>query len=536
MKINGFYIFAFFTLLLCSIILFFYYEKSQQSAIHQAQLRTEDLLRNVKASKMFFKNKQQSKIREYHTNGLLKNDEFSPELYSCTYATKQINIFYNELRTNANLPIINISFAALDPKNIENRATIKERKLLNEFNKNTISSYKKIIEIKENKYLYYAKPIDRTKKSCLQCHGNPLNAPKIIIEKYGENQGFYSKEGEIRAFIKVIMPLNNYIKDAQKLFILIATSILLLLLLIFILTKSIVRKNKKTSKQLQKVINTLDDLIIVRSNIKIHAVNKSFLKFFGVKDSKSFSQKYSCENSIFIKGENFIDIDLNQNLTKIIEKINSTEKTKRIVQIRNKAEEIHTLSIKIDKLEENEDLYLIVLSDITKLQQRAEKFKKRANIDPLTGTFSRQKFNALYESEFARSIRYFNPLTVLFLDIDHFKEVNDTYGHDIGDLTLKEFSKIISTRTREYDIFARWGGEEFILMLPQTNINDGYKLAEKIRMSILSHKFEKLDNLTCSIGLSMLKKGDSKEEIIKRADSALYKAKNGGRNRTIIEI
>jgi diguanylate cyclase (GGDEF)-like protein len=80
------------------------------------------------------------------------------------------------------------------------------------------------------------------------------------------------------------------------------------------------------------------------------------------------------------------------------------------------------------------------------------------------------------------------------------------------------------------------GGEEFILMLPQTDVNDGYKLAEKIRKAIFTHNFEGINTLTCSIGLSMLNKGDNSEIIIKRADTALYKAKNGGRNRTIIEI
>lgn len=202
----------------------------------------------------------------------------------------------------------------------------------------------------------------------------------------------------------------------------------------------------------------------------------------------------------------------------------------------NHDDKIYTFSIKIDKLEDDENLYVIAFSDITKLQQRVDKFEKRANIDSLTEIFSRQKFDQLYQLEFARSIRYFNSLTVLFVDIDHFKEVNDTYGHDIGDLTLKAFTQIISKNIREYDIFARWGGEEFILMLPQTNVNDGYKLAEKIRLAIQAHTFENVEKVTCSIGLSMLNKGDSHQKLIKRADTALYKAKNGGRNRTIIEI
>jgi len=103
-------------------------------------------------------------------------------------------------------------------------------------------------------------------------------------------------------------------------------------------------------------------------------------------------------------------------------------------------------------------------------------------------------------------------------------------------MVLKSFAKLIASNIREFDVFARWGGEEFILMLPQTNINDGYKLAEKIRTSIASYQFEKIGHLTCSIGLSMLNKGDTRKILIKRADNALYKAKTTGRNKTIIEI
>jgi diguanylate cyclase (GGDEF)-like protein len=260
------------------------------------------------------------------------------------------------------------------------------------------------------------------------------------------------------------------------------------------------------------------------------------LKFFGIKNLTKFKKQTQCLSDHFIKEEGCLDIDLTNIDDKLIKKIKNTSQTKRVVKIANHKGIVHTLTIKIDNLEESEGLHVIVLSDITKLQMRAEKFEKRANIDALTEAYSRAKFDNLLHSEFSRSTRYLNPLTILFLDIDHFKQVNDTYGHDVGDMVLKTFAKIISSNIREFDVFARWGGEEFILMLPQTNINDGYKLAEKLRNSISSHRFDKINKITCSIGISMLNKGDTKKDLIKRADNALYKAKTNGRNRTIIEI
>ena len=519
-----------------SIVLFFYYEKSQESAILQAQLEAEDLLRNIKATKMFYNEKSIAKFRTLYKNVNLNEKKISPELYSCTYATKQINTYYNELRANKNLPTIDISYVAKNPKNINNQPFGEESKLLNDFNKGTLASYKKIIDTKKGKYLYFAQPVEKIKERCLTCHGKPQNAPKILIEKYGYAQGFYHKIGETSAFIKILIPLETYLERTNKLFWTIGFTSFIIILLVIILVKLSVEKNKQQSNQFQKVLDTLDEIIILKSNTKVHAVSKSFLNFFGMKNFKQFTKHHNCISDAFIKGDNFIDINLNEDANKFIKKLKKTEKSKRIVQMKNKDGELHILSIKIDKLEENEDLYVIILSDITKLQQRTEKFKKRANIDALTQVFSRQKFNSLYEVEFSRSIRYINPLTILFIDIDHFKEINDTYGHDIGDLSLKTFASIISNNIRKNDVFARWGGEEFILMLPQTDVNDGYKLAEKIRKAIFTHNFEGINTLTCSIGLSMLNKGDNSEIIIKRADTALYKAKNGGRNRTIIEI
>lgn len=536
MKINNFYITAFFTILIYVIVLFFYYNTSQDSALNQAQIRTQDILRQIKASKTFFNDDQKSKIKKLMQTSNTYKSVFLPELYSCTYASKQINNYYNELRLKKKLPVIKISFAAKNPMNLENQAFNEELNLLKKFNSKELKSYSKVIDTKKGKYLYFAKPTNPMKESCLECHGDPKNAPKPLIKKYGDIQGFNGKKGEIRAFIKILLPLDKYLNEAKKLFWTIAISSFIILITIIILVKIFVTRNKRESKKFQTVIDNLDEMILVKSNEDIHSMNKSFLKFFGIKSISEFKTKNRCLSHYFIFSEGYLSLDLSKIDDDLIQKIKDTEKTKRVVQIANHKGKIHTLTIKIDKLEEEESLHVIVLSDITKLQLRSEKFEKRANIDSLTGAYSRAKFDNIFQSEFSRSIRYFNPLTILFIDIDNFKTINDTHGHDIGDEVLKKFAQLISSNSREFDLLARWGGEEFILMLPQTNINDGYKLAEKIRNIIASNRFDKIQTLTCSIGLTMLDKGDSPESLIKRADNALYKAKSTGRNRTIIEI
>jgi len=536
LKINNFCITAFLTLLIYSIILFFYYNDSQASALNQAQLRTNDLLRQVKAAKMFFNNDQKSKRKKVTPASQLDEGKFLPEIYSCTYASTQINNYYNKLRLKKELPTIKISYVAKNPRNLDNQAFGEEIELLEKFDSKKLKSYSKVIETQKGKYLYFAKPVTPMKKSCLECHGNPKDAPKALIKKYGNTQGFNHHKDEIRAFVKVMMPLEKYLLEAKKLFWTIAISSFAILISIIILVRIFVTKNRKESKKFQTVIDNLDEMILVKSNTNIHSINRSFLKFFGIKNLEEFKTKYKCLSHCFISADGYLNIDLSKIDDTLIQKIKDTEKTQRVVQIANQKGDIHSLTIKIDKLEDNENLHVIVLSDITTLQKRLIKFEKRANIDTLTGAYSRAKFDYLYNAEFSRSKRYLNPLTIIFIDIDHFKKINDTYGHDVGDEVLKKFANLISSNSREFDVFARWGGEEFILMLPQTNINDGYKLAQKIRNIIASHKFDKIGTLTCSIGLSMLNKGDTKSSLIKRADNALYKAKSAGRNRTIIEI
>ena len=163
-----------------------------------------------------------------------------------------------------------------------------------------------------------------------------------------------------------------------------------------------------------------------------------------------------------------------------------------------------------------------------------ENLEKSAIYDPLTECFNKKEIEILLEKFLKESLRYHKPLSVLMLDIDFFKKVNDTYGHLAGDFVLKEVADIIKSTIRNSDVCGRFGGEEFIIVLPNTKLSGAMKLAERIRENIQNHKFTFKNQeipITVSIGITSESKNDSLFSLIERADEALYEAKNKGRNR-----
>ncbi|MEA2091111.1 MAG: diguanylate cyclase, partial [Campylobacterota bacterium] len=177
--------------------------------------------------------------------------------------------------------------------------------------------------------------------------------------------------------------------------------------------------------------------------------------------------------------------------------------------------------------------------EIKEKQKQNIKLEEMASIDPLTGCFNRRKFEELSYLELERATRYKSDLSFLMLDIDHFKAVNDTYGHGVGDEVLKDFSSICLEMARDLDVVARIGGEEFVVMLPQTNSKGAYIFAERFRKKIFNTSVS-AENQTIkysvSIGISALDASKDKDvkTILQRADKALYSAKESGRNATHI--
>lgn len=172
------------------------------------------------------------------------------------------------------------------------------------------------------------------------------------------------------------------------------------------------------------------------------------------------------------------------------------------------------------------------LSDRVRLENE---LSHRATHDYLTGLLNRQQFEVLLDQEISRSRRYDAPLSLIMFDVDRFKRINDTLGHEAGDVVLKKLANEMKNAMRESDSLARWGGEEFTLMLPDCSLEDAERMAEHLRVRVLEADFgPRINQLTISLGVTRYQDGESSRELLRRVDDALYAAKQQGRNRSVV--
>jgi diguanylate cyclase (GGDEF)-like protein len=165
------------------------------------------------------------------------------------------------------------------------------------------------------------------------------------------------------------------------------------------------------------------------------------------------------------------------------------------------------------------------------LQAQTAKLEELATTDALTGAFNRRKFNGLILAEIARVRRYEHPLSLLILDIDHFKRINDRHGHEAGDEVLVVLAGLIRAGIRATDSLARWGGEEFVVLSPEVTVDEAMGLAERLRAAAAAYEYSFAGRVTVSLGVAQHRVGETPDELFARADEALYAAKEGGRDR-----
>jgi diguanylate cyclase (GGDEF)-like protein len=178
----------------------------------------------------------------------------------------------------------------------------------------------------------------------------------------------------------------------------------------------------------------------------------------------------------------------------------------------------------------------IVLDSQLKLQELAQDLRVKATTDPLTGLYNRLKLGPMLIDEMQRVDRYDTPLSLVLFDVDHFKKINDTHGHGIGDQVLVHLSRFALKLTRSNDLLARWGGEEFLILLPGADGSMAFHAAEKLRDAIGKTAFDEVGSVTCSFGVAQYTPGETTDEFIARADAALYRAKTGGRNQVKLAL
>lgn len=190
--------------------------------------------------------------------------------------------------------------------------------------------------------------------------------------------------------------------------------------------------------------------------------------------------------------------------------------------------------MKVARFPDQPRLKIISFTDVTELENERQYYQQLAIIDPLTQIYNRIQFNRSLAEEIQKSKRFHSVFSLVMFDIDHFKQINDTYGHQLGDTILMELTEVVRKNIREIDIFARFGGEEFMILTPETDLHGAAVMAEKLRQEIEENAFSHGETLTCSFGVSMYKSNDKPDDMIKRVDDRLYKAKNNGRNQVWI--
>jgi len=284
------------------------------------------------------------------------------------------------------------------------------------------------------------------------------------------------------------------------------------------------------------LMESSNNILFIQDNNSIIKANNVFLKFFRVNNVLEFNQKYNCISEVFMEYENFYSKYILNNKQNWLNQLSNDKKTSeyKILIMDINTFEPKAFQIDVTALN-NSDKFLVTLVDITKITIKSKIFEIQATYDSLTNVYNRNKFNEIIEKAYEKYKDNNTYLSFAIFDIDFFKNVNDEYGHIVGDETLVTFAQTINNNIRDTDVFARWGGEEFTLLLPNTNILEAYNIVEALRIKIENVQFKLIGQKTCSVGITQFKDNDTLKAVVERADEALYESKNTGRNKVSVK-
>ncbi|MDQ1340384.1 MAG: two-component system, cell cycle response regulator [Campylobacterota bacterium] len=279
---------------------------------------------------------------------------------------------------------------------------------------------------------------------------------------------------------------------------------------------------------IETILDASPNFILITDGKEIFYLNKSIMDFFGVRTLEEFEEKNKTIDDFIVNKNSANEKKFGSWFETLDEE---GEKVIYMTQEEGLKIDANAFMVRAKRISSsNPKRFLVIFTDITHFEKEKEKFKELSIKDPLTNIYNRNKFNEMLDAEIRRSQRFQNEFSLIMFDIDYFKTVNDTYGHQVGDYVLKKISSLVNDHIRTLDLFARYGGEEFIMLLPETSLRYAIGVAEKLRVIIESCEMDIVKNITCSFGVVEYIENEEKDKLIKRVDDMLYKAKNNGRN------
>ena len=282
------------------------------------------------------------------------------------------------------------------------------------------------------------------------------------------------------------------------------------------------------SEKIQRLFDLQTNIIIQTNGKTLKKANKAFLNFFGFSSLEEFLKVYDCICDRFVENDKFFHLGKVPEGKIWTETLETMPEKERIVSILDSELTAHAFSVSITHFEDDD--FIVSFSDISETIMEHLSLQKKVFHDSLTSAYSRYFFEKnikIFRETIHQNGKH---LGFIMFDIDKFKNVNDTFGHNVGDMVLKSLVEVVRESIREKDILIRWGGEEFIVILEIESMQQLKQVAEHIRVKVEKNRFEEVEHITCSFGITLHRSEETIDQTIERADQALYTAKNSGRN------
>jgi len=402
-----------------------------------------------------------------------------------------------------------------------------------------------------------------TKEQCVVENGIKLHSVMRTIDKKMKEGNAFALYVEWKKNIEVVsfLPIKNlkkksvawivaykespiiessfYVMQFIQMFSFLVSVVIIYILILQVKNREILEEKNRIIEKEQELVNDIlnstDNIMVVTDFVDIKYSNNRFKNLLNIDRTKQLNTmtKHNILD-IFVKSDGYLHAGLLQENETFPSLIARTRPEDRVVSILDKNYILKVFNISISKSKNNGD-YLVTLTDITKMREHYNKAEEKAYIDTLTSVNNRNKFDEIFQKELQSAAKGEQKLCLAIIDIDKFKDFNDSYGHLIGDEVLVQMATSIKNNTRVTDTFARWGGEEFVILFRGIIIDEAIIVANKLRVLISSDKHPVAGYITASFGLTEYREGDNMESMFKRCDDALYIAKANGRNRVEVK-